>query len=126
MLRRNLLRLLAAVVFITAVAVGFRPHGPALAGGDLLVVPVCTGSGESVMVALGPDGSPVVPEPAAAEPPCLLCAGLPGAEVPPAPIFPSLDRLIQRHDLTRADAAPRAPPLLLAPDHPPTAPPAMV
>lgn len=123
MLRRNVLRLLAAVVFVTAAAVAFRPQHNALGRGDVLMVSICTAAGDTLTLAIGPDGVPVAPPPSSVQPPCLLCAGLPGAEVPPAPALPSLDRLIQHRDLTRADAAPRAPPLLGAPDHPPTAPP---
>lgn len=123
MLRRNVLRLLAAVVFVTAAGLAFRPLHNAMARGDVLVVSICSAAGDTLTLAIGPDGVPVAPPPGPAQPPCLLCAGLPGAEVPPAPTEPSLDRLILRRDLTRADAAPRAPPLLGAPDHPPTAPP---
>lgn len=122
--RSGLLRLLAAVVFLTAAGVPLRAPSSAAAGGEAWLVELCTLEGK-VTIAVGPDGQPV--EPAEhrdhASAPCLLCAALPGAELPPAPAVPSLDRLVVRRDLTRADSSPRAPPLLAAQDHPPTAPP---
>lgn len=122
--RRPLLRILAAVVFFTAAGLPLRAPSWANPRGDVWLVELCTLAGK-VTVAVGPDGQPLEPtehkDHAAA--PCLLCAALPGADLPPAPALLSLDQLVVRRDLTRADSSPRAPPLCTAQDHPPTAPP---
>ena len=125
--RSALLKVLAAVVLITAAGMPLRAPSSAAPGGDVWLVELCTLTGK-VTIAVGPDGQPLDPpkhEDHAALP-CLLCAALPGAELPPAPALPSLDWLVVPRDLTRGDASPRAPPLLAAEDHPPTAPPATV
>ncbi len=120
-----MLRLLAAVVLITAAGLPLRAPSHAAPRGEPWLVELCTLAGK-VTIAVGPDGQPLEPaeQQDQAASPCLLCAALPGAELPPAPAVPSLDRLVVRRDLTRGDASPRPPPLLAAEDHPPTAPPA--
>lgn len=120
-LRRPLARLLATLMLAIAAAIPLRPASHATPAP--FAIELCTAEG-IVRIALEPDED--TPAPGAAAAPCLLCHGLPGVAVPAAPAAPSLDRLIVARDLTRADAAPRAPPLAAVPDHPPTAPPLAV
>lgn len=121
---RTVLRCLAAVIFLTAAAMPVR-HAPqaAPAGSIPWLVELCSADGIVRLVPApdGPPGEPAGLDHTAA--PCLLCHALPAADVPPAPAVPSLDRLVVAADLTRSDAAPPAPPLGRACNHPPTAPP---